>query len=173
MSTTTSPQVTTSLRTPASVLALAAAVIATIALIVAVIALQGSATTAAAPPPASSSCDEPIRVAANHGLTYAEDLATVATAVRLAYPEREVEIVPFYADDDPYGHITESDVVVNTVRYANPPTAPTPGAVNFQHPDQVWVQLTFFDAFSPTFEEIAGAVLLAVPACEAEEVTSG
>lgn len=163
----------TSLRTPPTVLAITAAVIATIALIVALVALQGPAKTAPTPEATAAAAPEPcapIRVAANHGLTYAEDLATVATAVRLAYPEREVEIVPFYADDDPYRHISDSDVVVNTVRYANPPTAPTPGAVNFQHPEQVWVQLTLFDAFSPTVEEIAGAVLLAVPACDAEEV---
>ena len=166
---TTRARVTTA---RATALAWSAAVIATIALIVAVIALQCSPTTAAAPPPpASSSCDEPIRVAANHGLTYAEDLATVATAVRLAHPAREVEIVPFYADAAPYDSISEADVVVNTVRNASPPTAPTPGAVNLQHPGQVWVQLTPFDDFSPSVEEIAGAVLLTVPGCEAEEVT--
>lgn len=42
--------------------------------------------------------------------------------------------------------------------------------MSLQHEGQVWVQLSPSDDFGPSTEQIAGAVLLAIPACDAEEV---
>lgn len=111
---------TTSLRTPPAVLALAAATLAVVALVVAVVALQGSPKTAAPARASESPCKEPITVAANHGLTYAGDLGQAVAAVRLAYPERAVEVLPPSTYEEAGSDLYEADVVVNTVRHVDP-----------------------------------------------------
>lgn len=163
MSTTTSPRVPTSLRTLAGVLAVVAAVLAIVALIVAIAALQGSATaaparTAAVPEP---SC-EPIRVAPREAMTRAEDVAEAVAAAEEAHPDRPVEILPY----SPHGEdLLGADVLVRT-GWAG-------ARVNLQHAPQVWLNLDSFDPESPSRWEIVDAIAAVIPACEAEEVTSG
>lgn len=83
-----------SLKTPTTVLALAAAALAlaVTALILAALTLQGSAATAPAPAPAAAACS-PIRTAPDEAGTRADSMANAVAALRLANPDREIEVL--------------------------------------------------------------------------------